>query len=193
MSPTKFREVLVLLLLVAIGVAGRVWQPTWSFTPTAAVTIFAGYYFAQWRLAVFVPLAILAISDGFLAAHDNLPVAIVVYTFLTLPVLLGRWLRASQQGDGSSKAYRAAQLFLCGLLPATCFYLASNFAVWLFKSDYPQTIEGLAHCYLAALPFYRSMLAGDLFYGAVAVAVTAALTIGVGRLPQREPRGEHLR
>ena len=188
MSPTKYREVLVFAALVAVGVAGRWWQPAWSFTPTAAVTIFAGYYFAQWRLAVLVPLAILAISDGFLAAHDNLAVAVVVYAFLALPVVLGRWLRASHARESSSSAYRATQLLLCGLLPATCFFLVSNFAVWLFKSDYPRTIDGLAHCYLAALPFYRSMLVGDLFYGAVAVA--AAVAIGVRWLPQAESSGE---
>ena len=182
MSSQKRRELLVLIVLIALGVAGRVWQPTWSFTPTAALTVFAGYYFAQWRMAVLVPLAILAISDGFLSAHDNLGVAITVYLFMAWPILLGRWLRDSRQGH--SKTQRVVALGLCGLLPATSFYLASNFAVWLLKSDYPRTIDGLAHCYLAALPFYRSMLAGDLFYGAL--ILTAAWAFHRGWLPRRK-------
>jgi hypothetical protein len=39
--------------------------------------------------------------------------------------------------------------------------------VWAFESDYPKTLAGLYACYLAAVPFFRSMLAGDLFYLAV--------------------------
>jgi hypothetical protein len=49
-------------------------------------------------------------------------------------------------------------------VPATAFFLVSNFAVWAFQSDYEKSLAGLAHCYAAAVPFYRWMLAGDVFY-----------------------------
>jgi hypothetical protein len=29
---------------------------------------------------------------------------------------------------------------------------------------YPRTVEGLAACYVAAIPFFRNSLAGDLLY-----------------------------
>ena len=53
---------------------------------------------------------------------------------------------------------------MCGIVPATLFFLVSNFAVWAFQSDYEKSLAGLARCYWAAVPFYRWMLAGDVFY-----------------------------
>jgi len=69
-------------------------------------------------------------------------------------------------------------LGLCGLVPATAFFLVTNFAVWMFKSTYAASFEGLLSCYAAGLPFYRWMLAGDVFYlvvllGCLAVAGAA--------------------
>jgi len=153
------QDLLVYLLLVAIGVAGRWGQPEWCFTPTAAAAIFAGYYFPRVWVAVLVPLAILAISDLLLPAHDSIEVMLATYAVMTVPVWFGRIMAGSERSWSS--VWRWA---LCGLAPATLFWIVSNFAVWAFQSNYPPTLAGLAACYWAAAPFFRWMLAGDLFY-----------------------------
>jgi hypothetical protein len=162
------RDLCVFLLLVAIAVAGRWGQPIWCFTPTAATAIFAGCYFAHFGIAMLVPLTALGIGDIALASHDNLGVMLVTYAAMTVPVLLGRWL-AGSRGSAST----LARFAVCGLLPATLFWLASNFAVWLFQSDYEKTLAGLFHCYAMAVPFFRWMIAGDLCYLSVLFACTA--------------------
>lgn len=162
------RDLLVFTLLIAIGVAGRWGQPEWCFTPTAAATIFAGWYFSQLAVAVMVPIAILGVSDLLLPAHDNLPVMLITYAVMTLPVWFGRMMRERRSAAGT--LWRAA---VCGFLPATAFYLVTNFAVWAFQSDYDKTFAGLVECYWAAVPFYRWMLAGDLFYLGVLVGCAA--------------------
>ena len=86
-------QAVVFCLLVAIGVVGRWGQPDWCFTPMAAVTLFAGYYFARRLTALMVPLSVMAISDTLLPAYDRLGVMLVVYAILLLPVLLGGLLR----------------------------------------------------------------------------------------------------
>jgi hypothetical protein len=153
------QEVLVLALLIAIGVAGRWGQPEWCFTPTAAAAIFAGYYFSRLSVALLVPIAILAVSDLVLPAYDSRPVMFVTYAAMTVPVWFGRMM--ANESRGGSRVWR---LMLCGLVPATLFFVVTNFAVWAFQSDYEPTLAGLARCYAAAVPFYRSMLAGDVFY-----------------------------
>jgi hypothetical protein len=162
----QVQDLLVFAMLVAIGVVGRWNQPEWCVTPTAATTIFAGLYFSRLAIAVLVPLTILAIGDVFLLpAHDSVPVIIATYAAMTFPVLLGRWL--------SHSATRRAAIWrwaACGFLPATVFFLTTNFAVWAFQSDYAKTLAGLAECYWAAVPFYRWMLAGDVVYLAVLFA-----------------------
>jgi hypothetical protein len=156
-------DLCVFLLLIAIGVAGRWDQPWWCFTPTAAAAVFAGFYFSRAAIAVLVPLAILGISDLLLPPYNNVPVLVATYAVMTVPVWLGRMLREWPNG----RAAAALRWAVCGLVPATLFFLVSNFAVWAFQSDYEKSLAGLIRCYWAAVPFYRWMLAGDVFYMAI--------------------------
>jgi hypothetical protein len=152
-------EILVFCVLVAIGVFGRWGQPDWGFTPIAAVAVFSGFYFTRIGTAALAPLAILVISDLALPAYNSQGVMVVVHVALMLPVLLGLALARRSSG-----LVAALKLAACGLLPATLFFLLTNWAVWQFQSDYEPTLAGLFDCYVAAIPFYRAMLAGDLFY-----------------------------
>jgi hypothetical protein len=153
----RIADLLVFALLIAIGVTGRWGQPQWSFTPIAATAIFAGLYFSRWAVAAMVPLAILGISDLLLPAYNSVPVALATYGVMVAPVWFGRKLRSDRQ-------FKIGRLAMFGLLPATLFYLTTNLAVWAFQSDYEKSLAGLAECYWNAVPFYRWMLAGDVFY-----------------------------
>jgi hypothetical protein len=155
----NWQDLLVFTLLVAIGVTGRWGEPTWCFTPVAAAALFAGLYFSRLAIALLVPIATLAITDLALPAHSNLTVLIATYAIMTAPVFLGRLQRGEQSPWRS-----AAKWALFGLVPATLFYIVTNFAVWAFQSDYETSLSGLIHCYWAAVPFYRAMIAGDAFY-----------------------------
>jgi hypothetical protein len=164
----NLQDLLVFALLVAIGVAGRWGQPEWCVTPTAAAAIFAGLYFSRIAIAVMVPVTILAVSDLLLPAYDSIPVMIATYVVMIVPVWFGRMQRSEH-----SRLSTFARWVLIGILPATLFYLVSNFAVWAFQSSYEKSLAGLTHCYLAAVPFYRWMLAGDIFYLTILLACLA--------------------
>lgn len=176
------RNSILFALLVAIGVAGRWGQPQWCFTPTAAAAIFAGWYFSRLAAAIAVPIAILAVSDLLLPAHDSLPVMLITYAVMTLPVWFGRGLR-NTQGTWSS----AWRWIVCGIMPASLFYVVTNFAVWAFQSDYQKSWAGLVQCYCAAVPFYRWMLAGDLFYLAILFGASALAGLPVASFKQKAP------
>jgi hypothetical protein len=173
--PSRFFEVVVFAMLVSIGVAGRWGQPEWAFTPIAAAAIFAGFYFSRTVIAVLVPIAILVISDVLLPAYNSIPVMLATYAVMAVPVWFGRSLRGQHRGWGSVWRWT-----VCGLVPATLFFLVSNFAVWAFQSDYEKSIAGLAQCYAAAVPFFRWMLAGDLFYLAVLFGCWAVAGVAEG-------------
>jgi hypothetical protein len=161
-SQENVRDLLVFALLVAIGVAGRWGQPYWEFTPIAATAIFASCYFARVSFAILVPVAILAISDLLLPPYNSVPVLVVKYAAMILPVFFGRLLVG--RADQGSSWWRWG---ICGIAPATILFLTTNLAVWAFESDYPKTAAGIVQSYVAGLPFYRAMLVGDLFYLAV--------------------------
>lgn len=158
MNRETLRELTVFGLFVAIGVLGRWAQPEWHFTPTAALAALGGYYFRSLWPAVLLPVTTLVVSDVVLAPHDSWPVLASIQLAMLVPVLIGRSARNTQ---GAQAAMRWA---LCGVLPATVFFLVTNFAVWLFTGLYEKSWAGLEACFVAAVPFYRTMLAGDVFY-----------------------------
>ena len=128
-------DLFVFALLIAIGVAGRWGQPEWCFTPIAASAVFAGFYFSRLAVAALVPVAILAISDLLLPAYNSFLVMLATYAVMTVPVWFGRTLRGENRGWGL-----AGRWMLCGLAPATLFFVVSNFAVWAFQSDYEKSL-----------------------------------------------------
>lgn len=164
-------DLLVFALLVAIGIAGRVAQPMWNFTPIAAVGLFAGAYFRRRWVAPLVPLAALAVSNLWLPAY-NPAVMISVYAMLALPALAGPLLRRPAAGG---TVRWLAGLAIAAAAPSLAFFVVTNFAEWAFTGAYAKTPGGLLECYSAALPFYRQMLVGDLFYAGVLFGSMAAV------------------
>ena len=151
----------VWLALVALAVAGRLWQPTWNgeplwhATPLAAVALAAGFLFANPLVAASVPVAALALSNVLLPGYGSLGVAAVVYAATAWPVLLGTC--------GILGRDRPRWLAVVGgsLATSLVFFVSTNLAHWAFTADYAHTMAGLGECFVAALPFYRWMPVGD--------------------------------
>ena len=64
-----------------------------------------------------------------------------------------------------------AMIFAGTLSSSVLFFVITNFGVWFSGTMYTKTFEGLATCYVAAIPFFRNTLAGDVFYVAVLFGV----------------------
>lgn len=161
-------QVVVFVLLVAIGVVGRWGQPDWAFTPIAAIGLLAGYAL-PWRLAVTVPLVAMLITDLALPSYGSVAILLTVYGAMAVTPWLGSWLR---RPVGSLRV-GLARWFGLAASPALLFFVTTNFAVWAATSHYPKTTAGLVDCYVAAIPFLKRMLAGDLTYAAILFAVAA--------------------
>ncbi len=160
MNRDNLRELTVFALLLAIGVVGRWHAVAWNFTPLVAVTVLGGFYFRQLLPAVLLPIGILTVSNLILPAYSHWQIHVAVYAMMIVPLALGRAARGTEEG----RWQWAKHFALCGFVPATLFFVVTNFAVWAFTPYYQKTLVGLANCYWVALPFYRQMLAGDLFF-----------------------------
>jgi hypothetical protein len=180
-------QAVVWLALVALAVAGRLWQPTWNgeqlwhATPLAAVALAAGFLLANPLVAASVPLAALALSNLLLPGYGSLGVAAVVYAATAWPVLLGTC--------GILGRDRPRWLAVVGgsLATSLVFFLSTNLAHWAFTADYPRTMAGLGECFVAALPFYRWMPVGDAAwtlatFGLIVAARMAAEAVATRRL-----------
>lgn len=170
------------LALVALGVAGRLWQPAWHVTPMAAVALAAGSVFPNPVVAATVPLAALVLSNLGLDAYESLPMAAVVFAATAWPVLLGGLVRRMANGGRT-----AALLAVLGgaLASSLVFFLTTNLAFWWFTAEYPHTAAGLAACYTAALPFYRWMPVGDLAWTLATFAGLVAVARALDSMPNR--------
>jgi hypothetical protein len=149
----KILEFSIALLLISIGVGLRLLPHPPNFAPIAAIALFGGVYFSR-KIALILPIAVMAISDIFIGYYEPKLMASVYGSFL-LCIVLGFWLKKRK------KWYTVGgSAISCSVL----FFLITNFAVWGFTPWYAKTISGLIQCYLMALPFFKNTLLGDLFY-----------------------------
>ena len=144
-----------------------------NFTPIGAMALFGGACYADRRAAFGVPLIALFLSDLVIGFHALMP---AVYGSFALMVLLGFWLRQRR---------RLVPIATATLAGSLLFFIITNFAVWAVGDGYPKTGEGLALCYVAAIPYFQNTLLGDATY---AVALFGGLALAERAFPKlREP------
>ena len=147
----KPRLMLVVAMILAAA-ASRLLPHLPNLTSVTAVALFGGAMLADRRLAFFVPLGALFLSDLVLGFHDQMA---VVYGCFALIVCIGLWL---QQRPSAPMIAGAA------LASSVLFFVVTNFGVWALDAMYPRNFAGLIACYTAAVPFFRNMIEGDLLY-----------------------------
>lgn len=136
----------------------RVLPHPWNLTPVGAVSLFSGGCFDRKRWAFIVPLAAVFLSERLLGIgyHQLTP---VIYATFALIVVIGALIRDRRQSPLAVAGGAVAS--------ATLFYIVTNFAMWTISEIYPKTVAGLLACYVAGIPYYGTMLAGDLIYSAL--------------------------
>lgn len=149
-------DLLIIVFLIGLDVAARLLPHAPDFTPVAATTLFAASVLRFRALALLVPVLGMMLGDAVIGIYD-LRLITVVYAALTLPAIAAFL----------SNRLRCRLLMPMLLSSSLTFFLVTNFAVWAFGSMYAADLGGLIKCYVAALPFLRNMLAGDLFWGLV--------------------------
>lgn len=123
-----------------------------NVTPIMAIALFSAVYLDR-KHTFIIPLAVMFVSDCFIGFHD---VIFWVYGSFLLIGFIGLWLRKHQ---GVAMTFGAT--FAGSLL----FFLITNFGVWMSaQSIYTHDTTGLYQCYIAAIPFFRNALIGDVFY-----------------------------
>lgn len=140
--------------LIVIGVIARLVPHPWNATPVMAIALFGGTYLSK-RWAVLLPLITIVASDAILGWHNTMAFNWIAFA---LTGMLAWWVRPQPS---------AARIFSASLLGSILFFLITNFGVWAVGGIYPHSQAGLSDCFIAAIPFYRNTLAGDLVFTAV--------------------------
>ncbi len=153
--------VLILMMVVAIG-----WRflsfkfPSLSnFTPVGAIALFGGTYFTQKWKAYLVVLTTLFTSDVLInylrTSHwvmlyqDSIP----VYITFALMVFIGSLIKKTT----------VTNVFLVSMIGVVLHWLITDLP-WFIGSTYTYNLSGYIKSLIAAIPFEKNMIYGDLVF-----------------------------
>lgn len=176
----------VALVFFAFAVLMRFVPHSYNVSAIGALGMFVGCMWSA-RIGFLMALAAMALSD-MLGQWMGVPsmgvynpaLMITVYVAIGLSAVIGRGLQG-RVGFVSVPA---------GAVAATVvFFLITNFAAWLDpQMPYARTPAGLIECYVAAIPFVKNTLIGNLLYTAVFFGSYSALTASVSEKTTDEVR-----
>jgi hypothetical protein len=158
-----------MVVLILAGAVSRLVPHPPNVAAIAAIALVGGLYLDR-RIAVLIPLGAMIISDVVIGFHG---LTAYVYCGFLLTGMIGVMFRSVP---------RLAGLAAGSVCASVLFYIITNAGVWLTGdgSLYPRTFEGLIACYIAALPFFRNSIAGDLVYtGLLAVIFEIGIRYGL--------------
>jgi len=144
---------MVIYFLILLAILTRFIPHPANFTAVGAMALFSGFYL-QKKWSFVLVIAAMLISDFFIGFYNPWIMLSVYGSFATIAIL-GWFFRNKARG---------INVLGLSLFSSTLFYLITNFVVWLAGNMYPKNISGLLWCYYMAIPFYRNMILGDLFY-----------------------------
>lgn len=177
---TRLQLTLALLAIAAL-IASRLLPHVHNFSLVNASCLLAGAALVSRWQAIALPFIAIALSD-FLLNNFIYP-----EYYQEQAIHLGSWTLVSYQALWQFAAYLlivglgflahqtmlSKPVSLIKLVPGSLalavaaslsFFFISNFAVWYLGDFYPKSIEGLALCFSAAIPFYHSTLVSDLLF-----------------------------
>lgn len=156
-----------LLPIVHPALSRQLGGQLWNLQIIGAIGIFAAARVGFWPAVGFLGLAI-AFKDTSIYLKEGWGPSPYSWPYFIGYAIIG-WalLRRSR----SSVIIGAA-----AMTGALYFYLISNFVCWLGMPElYARSLEGLVDCYIAAIPFFRGTIAGDLLFTPCLFAAHALL------------------
>lgn len=139
------------LILVVLSVIGRLVPHPANFTPLGATALFGGAKLSRpWNY--LAPLFVLFVTDLVIGLHG------------TMLYVYGGFLVSAWLGEKFLRQPKLTKVVGISLLGSLSFFTISNLGVWMEGILYPKTIAGLIDCYIAALPFLRNTVLGDVIF-----------------------------
>ncbi len=134
-----------------------------NFTPVGAIALFAGTHFKNRFKAYAVPLLTLFVSDILINYSYTGQWTLfysgfaVVYACFAFMVFIGSFIKKVNVGS----------VLLASLAGVLVHWLVTDIQPWLGSTIYNQDITGYYQSLVAAIPFERNLLLGNLVFGAV--------------------------
>lgn len=169
-SKTKklFTYTNTVLLLIILVVLSRLVPHMHNFSPLGAISLFGAAYFVKKWQAFIVPIIAVWISDLFI---NNL---IYSYMYPAFSIFYegffwqyGSYLLITLGGIIILKKINLSRIISASLFSSISFFIVTNFGFWISSPFYTKDFNGLITCYIAAIPFIKGTLIGDVVFTSV--------------------------
>lgn len=154
------------IALIALAVSWRIINHNYNFAPNLELVTVATVLAATiigFNAAITVPVISMVVSDLIIGNSSIFVFTWSSFAIIGLGAILLRKLNNKPKKQiVYSLGFAAASSFM--------FFLITNLGVWL-QGWYPATLSGLVDCFTMAIPFYRTMIVGNL------ILVPTAITI----------------
>lgn len=165
-STATIKNILFAMSLVLLAVTWRIINHNYNFAPNlelvTTVSVIAAVIIG-FRAALFVPLAIMVVSDIIIGNSS-----IFIFTWGSF-VLIGLGANLLRKLNNKPKLQVLSSVGFA-ITSSFLFFVVTNLGVWL-QGWYPATFAGLTDSYIMAIPFYRTMLIGNLVLVPASIAV----------------------
>lgn len=134
-----------------------------NFTPIGAIALFGGTYFTNRYKAYAIPLLTLFVSDIFINYSYTGEWTLFyggfvwVYICFAAMVFIGSLIKKAT----------VINVFAASLAGVLLHWLVTDIQPWLGGTLYSKGIEGYFQSLIAAIPFERNLLLGNLLFGAI--------------------------
>jgi len=162
----SIKKILLVVALIAIAVSWRIINHNYMIAPNfelvTVVTVIAAITLG-YKAAIAVPLASMILSDLIIGNSSIFVFTWGAFALIGLGALLLKKLNDKPRSQIIySSGFAVASSF--------AFFAITNFGVWA-QGWFPATWAGLIDCYVVAIPFYRTMLIGNIIIVPAAVLV----------------------
>jgi uncharacterized membrane protein len=160
------KNVLFIIGLITFAVSWRIINHSLQIAPNLELVTTASLIAAitiGWQAALIVPILTMFLSDIIIGNSSIFMFTWIAFAAIGIGALL---LRKLNNNPKSQIIYSIGFATVSSFF----FFIVTNFGVWA-QGWYPATWAGLSDCFIMAIPFYRTMLIGNIIL--VPAAVTA--------------------
>lgn len=170
MDTKLFKNIALIVVLVSLAVSWRVINHNFQIAPNlelVTVVSVLAVLIIGWKAALIVPITTMVLSDLIIGNSS-----IFIFTWSSFAIIgFGALMLRKLNNKPKSQIFYSA---IFAISSSFFFFLVTNFGVWA-QGWYPATATGLVDCFLAAIPFYRTMLVGNVIIVPASVAVWQAV------------------
>ena len=158
-----------IFLFLLVGIFSRLMLHIPDVTPLTALCLLAPTVFSK-RLSMMIIFLILVLSDFLLHITSSIPI-IGSWTVFTY----SGWLLIALSCFLLKENFSMTRGICFSGIAALFFWVWTNFGTWVCGTLYAHTATGLIECYLAALPFLRNGVLGDILWMTILTIPTHSL------------------